>query len=289
MIEQKQRQREGGRAAREEGRGTKGVGWQRLTDRRRYCQCRSIPRPTWLVTPFATPSTSSPKDLRDTATCKRWIRLRKGRWTRSTRSWGEIRLAVRAALLACFVEQLEKKRKEIEKKERQGVKLSPRDDRKREVARREKINRVLNWEENQLFRWSRWSMTLEGKRRVVYVLVSRSNRIVRTWRTFVRSIAPFGDDRCYESRSPIDRVGRRRRRGMGDSCQWGWRTRGTMTVHADVNLRDDRVVNVFLGSLGNFVSHSRRVYSSNEDTLVAPCAFSSMILEKVQRRQWRWL
>ena len=56
-----------------------------------------------------------------------------------------------------------------------------------------------------------------------------------------------------------------------------------MTVHADVNLRDDRAVNVFLGSLGNLVSHSRRVYFSDEGTLLARCAFSSMILEKVQQ------
>lgn len=42
-----------------------------------------------------------------------------------------------------------------------------------------------------------------------------------------------------------------------------------MTVHADVNLRDDRV-NLFLGSLGNLVSHSRRVVFFGRRH--APCA-----------------
>lgn len=53
----------GGRCAR--GTRQRRGGWQRLADRRRYCQCRSIPRPARQVTPSPLRPPSSLKERRE--------------------------------------------------------------------------------------------------------------------------------------------------------------------------------------------------------------------------------
>lgn len=59
----------GGRCAR--GTRQRRGGWQRLADRRRYCQCRSIPRPARQVTP--SPLRPHRPWRNAESTCKRWI------------------------------------------------------------------------------------------------------------------------------------------------------------------------------------------------------------------------
>ena len=72
----------GGRCAR--GTRQRRGGWQRLADRRRYCQCRSIPRPARQVTP--SPLRPHRPWRSAESTCKRWIdktgRKKKGRAAR---------------------------------------------------------------------------------------------------------------------------------------------------------------------------------------------------------------